>query len=53
MDNDKAGLEAKARIQKVFHERLMELHFVSVPSAYKDVGEMTHMEAMTLAYNFL
>ena len=47
-DNDKAGLEAKLRIQDVLSNKLIDLVFVDVPPAFKDVGEMETLDAIKL-----
>lgn len=47
-DNDKAGLEAKLRIQEVLANKFIDLVFVNVPSSFKDVGEMETLDALKL-----
>ena len=52
-DNDKAGEEAKARVKEVMRSKSAEVLFASVPDQYKDLGEMSSIDAITLAYSYL
>ena len=52
-DNDKAGMEATARIKSVFSGKNIKVIFAKVPEPYKDLGEMPNLDAITLAYNYL
>ena len=52
-DNDKAGREMADRIRQLMSERRIEIVFIDIPEQYKDVGEMSYSDAVSLIFKHI